>query len=60
MESSSRIEIEKFNGHKFELWKIKMEHLLVDQEQWVIMIPKTISMSMSKEYGIKSKGGQGV
>jgi hypothetical protein len=30
MESGSRIEIEKFNGHNFELWKIKMEYLLVD------------------------------
>ena len=30
--SSSRVEIEKFNGHNFELWKIKMEDLLVDKE----------------------------
>jgi len=28
MEGSSRIEIEKLNGHKFELWKLKMEYLL--------------------------------
>jgi hypothetical protein len=32
MASSLRIEIEKFNGHNFELWKLKMEDLLVDQE----------------------------
>ena len=34
MASNSKIEIEKFNGHNFELWKIKMEDLLVDQEKW--------------------------
>ena len=34
MASSSKIEIEKFNGHNFELWKLKMEDLLVDKEQW--------------------------
>jgi hypothetical protein len=38
MASSSRIEIEKFNGKKFELWKLKMEDLLVDKEQWIIWI----------------------
>jgi hypothetical protein len=29
MASSSRIEIEKFNGQNFDLWKIKIEYLLV-------------------------------
>jgi hypothetical protein len=33
--SSSRIEIEKFNGKIFELWKLKMEDLLVEKEQWI-------------------------
>jgi hypothetical protein len=41
MASSSRIEIEKFNGKKFELWKLKMEDLLVDKEQWITMDPDT-------------------
>jgi hypothetical protein len=41
MVSSSRIEIEKFNGKKFELWKLKMEDLLVDKEQWIIVDPGT-------------------
>jgi hypothetical protein len=35
MTSSSRIEIEKFNGKNFELWKLNMEELLVDKEQWI-------------------------
>jgi len=32
MEISSRIEIEKFNGQNFELWKLKIEDLLVYRE----------------------------
>ena len=31
MVSSRKIEIEKFNGQSFELWKLKMEDLLVDK-----------------------------
>jgi hypothetical protein len=30
MASSSRIEIEKFNGQNFDIWKLKMEDILVD------------------------------
>jgi hypothetical protein len=41
MESSFRIEKEKFNGKKFELWKLKMEDLLVDKEQWIVVDPGT-------------------
>jgi hypothetical protein len=37
MESSSKMEIEKFNGKNFELWKLKMEDLLVDRDQWIVM-----------------------
>ena len=31
MVSGRKIEIEKFNGQSFELWKLKMEDLLVDK-----------------------------
>jgi hypothetical protein len=55
MASSSRIEIEKFNGQNFELWKLKMEDLLVDREQWVVVSPRTILMGMSKEEWEKLK-----
>ena len=39
MASTAGIEIEKFNGQNFELWKLKMEDLLVDQEQWIVVDP---------------------
>ena len=50
MASSSRIEIEKFNGQNFELWKLKMEDLLVDKEQWATVDPGTKLAAMSSEY----------
>jgi hypothetical protein len=37
MVSSSKIEIEKFNGQSFEPWKLKMKLLLVDTDQWVVV-----------------------
>ena len=37
MVSSLRIEIEKFNNQNFELWKLKMEDILVDWEQWIVV-----------------------
>jgi hypothetical protein len=37
MTSSSKIEIEKFSGKFFELWKINMEDLLVDRDHWVVV-----------------------
>jgi hypothetical protein len=43
MASSSRINIEKFNDKNFELWKLKMEDLLVDKEQWIVVDPGTPS-----------------
>jgi hypothetical protein len=49
MASSSRIEIEKFNGQNFELWKLKIEDLLVDREQWEVVCPGTIPTGMSRE-----------
>ena len=32
MVSGGKIEIKKFNCHSFELWKLKMEDLLVDKD----------------------------
>jgi hypothetical protein len=41
MVSSLKMEIEKFNGKFFELWKLKMEDLLVDIDQWITVDPST-------------------
>ena len=49
MESGRKIEIEKFNGQSFELLKLKMEDLLVDKDQWIVVDPGTKPTTMSYE-----------
>ena len=49
MASGGKIEIEKFNGQSFELWKLKMEDLLVDKDQWIAVDPGTKPTTMSDE-----------
>ena len=41
MASNSKMEIEKFNGKIFELWKLKMEDILVERDQWIVVDPGT-------------------
>ena len=49
MASDEKIEIEKFNGQSFELWKLKMEDLLVDKDQWIIVDLDTKPTKISDE-----------
>ena len=49
MASTGKIEIEKFNGQSFELWKLKMEDLLVDKDQRNVVDPGTKPMGVSDE-----------
>jgi hypothetical protein len=53
MVSSGKIEIEKFNGQSFELWKLKMEDLLVDKDQWIMVDLGTKPTTMSAEDWVK-------
>jgi hypothetical protein len=41
MVRSSKIEIEKFNVQIFELWKLNLEDLLVEKDQWIVVDPCT-------------------
>jgi hypothetical protein len=41
MARNSKMEIEKFNGKCFEMWKLMMEDLLVDKDQWIMVDPGT-------------------
>ena len=47
--SSGKIEIDKFNGQSFELWKLKMEDLLVDKDQWIVVDLGTKPTGLSNE-----------
>ena len=49
MASSGKIDIEKFNGQSFELWKLKMEDMLVDKDHWITVDPGTKPTGMSDE-----------
>eukprot|EP00253_Pinus_taeda_P025644 PITA_25644 len=49
MVRSGKIEIEKFNGSSFKLWKLKMEDLLVDKDQWITVYPGTKPTGVSDE-----------
>ena len=49
MASSGKIEIEKFNDQSFELWKLKIEDLLVDKDQWIAVDPGTKPMGVTDE-----------
>ena len=49
MASNSKMEIEKFNGKIFELWKLKMEDLLVDKDQWIMVDPGTATKGPSTD-----------
>jgi hypothetical protein len=49
MASNSKMEIEKFNGKSFDLWKLKMEDLLVERDQWIMVDPGTAPTGPSAE-----------
>ena len=49
MESNGKIEINKFNGQSFELWKLRMKDLLVDKYQWIAVYPGTKPTTMLVE-----------
>ena len=53
MASSGKIEIEKFNGQSFELWKLKMEDLLMDKDEWITIDPGTKPTIVSVEDMVK-------
>jgi hypothetical protein len=51
MERSLKIEIKKFNGQSFELWKLNMEYLLVDKYQWIAVDPSTtLTRTLAEEW----------
>ena len=49
MASNSKMEIEKFNGKSFEMWKLNMEDLLVDRDQWITVDPGTAHTGTSAD-----------
>ena len=54
MASTSRLEMEKFNSTDFDLWKLKIEELLVDEDH-LVAISETKPTSMKNEEWAISK-----
>lgn len=59
--SYSRVEVEKFNGTNFELWKLKMQDMLEDRDLWEVasldVRPTTISLV---DWEIKDRKARGL
>lgn len=53
MENSGKIEIKKFNGHSFETWKLNMEDLSMDQDQWIVVDRGMTPTIMVEKYWVK-------
>jgi hypothetical protein len=49
MASSSKIEIEKFNGKSFEFWKLNMEDMLIEKDKWITVNLGTTPTRMSTD-----------
>jgi hypothetical protein len=49
MASNSKLEIEKFNGKSFELWKLNMEDLLVNKDQWITVYTGIVPTGTSSD-----------
>ena len=50
MVRNGKIEIEKFNDQSFELWKLKVEELLVDKDYLIVVDPCTKLVTMFCEH----------
>lgn len=58
MASTSRLEMEKFNGTNNELWKLKMEDLLVHRDLWVVVF-RTKPSGLKDEEWVVSERNEG-
>lgn len=63
MASSSyvKMEVEKFNGSNFELWKLKMEHFLEDHDLWVVASLDVRPVAISQvDWDLKDQKAKGL
>jgi hypothetical protein len=49
MTTNLKMEIKKFSGKFFELWKLSMEDLLVDRDKWIMVDPGTTPIGTSAD-----------
>ena len=60
---SGRIDVEKFFGTKFEMWKLKMEDLLIDQDLWDAIDEDTLwptDPNLATQYDVTDRKAKGL
>ena len=63
MASSSyeKMGVEKFNGSNFELWKLKMEDMLIDRDLWEVASLAVRPTTMSQaDWDLKDRKARGL
>ena len=55
-----RIEIEKFNGTNFELWKLKMEDMLLDRDLWTTVSGNKPSGMKQEDWNLVDQKARGM
>ena len=58
-----RIDVKKFYGTKFEMWKLKMEDLLIDQDLWDAIDEKKLrpkDPTLAAQYDVTDKKDKGL
>jgi hypothetical protein len=58
--TSGKFEIEKFNGSNFELWKLKMEDLLVDHDLWRLVIGSKPTGMKQEDWDLANRKSNGI
>ena len=60
---SRRIDVEKFSSTNFEMWKLKMEDLLIDQDLWDVIDEKNLSptnQTLVAQYDVIDRKAKGL
>jgi len=58
--TSGRIEVEKFNGTNFELWKLKIEDMLVDRDLWESVNGTKLAVMSQANWYLKDRKAKGL
>eukprot|EP01018_Ginkgo_biloba_P012647 Gb_02985 [translate_table: standard] len=60
---SRRIEVEKFSGTNFEMWKLKMEDLLIERELWDVVdenVQRPTDPALAAKYDVMDRKAKGL
>jgi len=58
--TSERIEVEKFNGSNFKLWKLKMEDMLINRDIWEAISDVKFAAMSQDDWDFKYHKAKGI